>query len=46
MNPVRGDLVTTANLLEVVSLLPASGLVANMSGFSPDRGSAPAGQCQ
>ena len=45
MKPVSGDFVSTANLLEVVSLLPTSGLVTNMSGFPGDRGSTPGGQC-
>ena len=38
MNPVSGDLVTTANLLEVVSRVPTSGLVTNISGLAGDRG--------
>ena len=45
MNPVRGDFVSTANLLDVVSLLPTRGLVTNISGFSGDIGSTPGGQC-
>ena len=45
INPVRGDLVTTANLLLVVSRLPTSGLVAKISGLSGDNGSTPGGQC-
>ena len=45
MKPVSGDLVTTANLLEVVSLLPTSGLVANISGLPGSRGSMRGGQC-
>ena len=44
--PVSGDLAATANLLEVVSLLPMSGLHANMSGLSGPSGSAPGGQCR
>ena len=44
--PVSGDFAATANLLEVVSLLPTSGLHANMSGLSGPRGSAPGGQCR
>ena len=44
MNPVSGDLVSTANLLDVVSLLPTSGLVTNMSGFRLSNGSIPDGQ--
>ena len=44
MNRVNGDLVTTANLLEVVSLLPTSGLVANISGLEGWSGSTPGGQ--
>ena len=39
INPVSGDLVTTANLLEVVSLLPTRGLHTNINGFSGSRGS-------
>ena len=41
MNPVRGDLASTANLLDVVSLLPTRGLVTNISGFSGPIGSTP-----
>ena len=44
MNPVRGDLVITANLLEVVKRLPTKGLLAKMRGLSGPNGSAPAGQ--
>ena len=39
--PVNGDFATTANLLDVVSLLPTSGLVTKIKGFSGDRGSHP-----
>ena len=39
--PVNGDFATTANLLDVVSLLPTSGLVAKIRGFSGDKGSLP-----
>ena len=39
--PVNGDLAATANLLDVVSLLPTSGLVAKIRGFSGDRGPHP-----
>ena len=39
--PVSGDFAATANLLEVVSLLPTSGLVAKIKGFSGDSGSRP-----
>ena len=31
--PVSGDFVSTANLLDVVSLLPTSGLVTNIRGL-------------
>ena len=34
MKPVSGDLVSTANLLDVVSLLPTRGLVTKISGFA------------
>jgi hypothetical protein len=34
MKPVSGDLVRTANLLDVVSLLPTRGLVTKISGFA------------
>ena len=44
MNPVRGDLVSTANLLEVVRRDPTRGLPTNISGLSGPRGSAPGGQ--
>ena len=43
MNPVRGDFASTANLLDVVSLLPTRALVTNISGFSGDIGSMPGG---
>ena len=45
MNPVSGDFVTTANLLEVVSLLPTSGLVTKIRGLAGSRGSIWGGQC-
>ena len=42
--PVNGDFAATANLLDVVNLLPTSGLHAKTSGFSGPSGSAPGGQ--
>ena len=43
-NPVSGDLVSTANLLDVVRRLPTSGLVTKMRGLAGSKGSTPAGQ--
>jgi hypothetical protein len=44
INPVRGDLVRTANLLDVVRRLPTNGLPTKMSGFAASKGSMPCGQ--
>ena len=45
INPVSGDFAKTANLLEVVSLVPTSGLHTKMRGFAGLRGSTLGGQC-
>ena len=44
MHPVSGDLVSTANLLDVVRRLPTKGLVTKMRGLAGSKGSTPAGQ--
>jgi hypothetical protein len=44
MKPVRGDLVSTANLLEVVKQVPTRGLPTKMRGLSGPKGSAFGGQ--
>jgi hypothetical protein len=45
MNPVSGDLVTTANFAVVVSPVPVSGALVKMRGFEADSGSTPGGAC-
>src|SRR5215470_8432266 len=44
MQPVRGDFVRTANLLDVVRRVPTSGLPTKINGLAGSNGSTPAGQ--
>ena len=44
MKPVNGDLVRTANLLEVVKRVPTNGLPTKSNGLSGPNGSTPGGQ--
>jgi hypothetical protein len=44
IQPVRGDLVRTANLLDVVRRVPTNGLPAKIRGLAGSKGSTPGGQ--
>jgi len=44
MQPVRGDFVRTANLLEVVRCVPTRGLPTKIRGLAGSKGSTPGGQ--
>ena len=44
MNPVKGDFVAIANLLEVVKRVPTNGLDAKIKGLEGSSGSASIGQ--